>query len=238
MTSAPTSRMNLVCPAFGILTIVMLAALNGPAQGAVVAIDLVSDVGVPPTGTIIPLDLNGDGNPDVRFSVNGASVGFYAFPELHSRIQAVFSGDVGYYWSFDYRLGDSIGITGAPAGASWRYDPLRGNLMGLCADTGVGIVCLGYFWDYPETFTAKYLGLEFDLPDGTHYGYVAIRGSYGFGHLASYAWETLPGVPIVAGSVPEPARSALIVAGIAALLFRRRRAFTARRPHGADHVTS
>ena len=62
-----------------------------------------------------------------------------------------------------------------------------------------------------------------ELEDGKTRWNQVIDGNDGL--LESYGYETTPGVPIVAGSVPEPGRAGLILgAVVAAMLHRRRRA--------------
>ena len=101
--------------------------------------------------------------------------------------------------------------------------------MGVCVALGTGeLVCLGNFWDYVLTGETEYVGVELGLANGTHYGYVEVKGNFGFGTLLSFAWETQAGVPIVAGSVPEAGRTLTLTGvGVWLALLRRRRAFGA-----------
>jgi len=75
-----------------------------------------------------------------------------------------------------------------------------------------------------------FVGLAFTVADGTHYGFVRFNGT----NLLSYAYETVAGQSIVAGSaftgpinpptaVPEPASMALFGVGVAGLAMARRR---------------
>ncbi len=78
---------------------------------------------------------------------------------------------------------------------------------------------IGYF---PFLGDEGTIGLEIDLPGGTHYGYVELEwtgtGTLGYQPTA-LAWETEPGVAIV---VPGPASVATAIA-LAPLVLRRRR---------------
>ena len=92
-----------------------------------------------------------------------------------------------------------------------------------------------------------YMGLEFKINGQTHYGWIQFEG---FGHpsvvfpvydeagnivtyvnipsilggrINSWAYETEPGKPIIAGAVPEPSQTLLLVAGFICLLARRGR---------------
>lgn len=70
-----------------------------------------------------------------------------------------------------------------------------------------------------------YVGIEFQLASGTHYGWVRISESesYGVGGLVTaWGYETSPGVPVAMG-MPEPSVMPLLGLGGMLLLFFRRR---------------
>ena len=93
---------------------------------------------------------------------------------------------------------------------------------------------LGSKWgDVLEEGVSKLIGFRFTSPAGTHFGWARVRWT---AHLTSggflsqhiirwdeYAWETEAGVPIAAGSVPEPAPLALLAAGAGGIRHWRRR---------------
>lgn len=72
-----------------------------------------------------------------------------------------------------------------------------------------------------------YMGLEFQRGGATHYGWMLLQVSENFAAIAgieSWAWETRPGVPILAGAVAEPSTWALLVGGgVLMVWFRRKR---------------
>lgn len=79
-----------------------------------------------------------------------------------------------------------------------------------------------------------YLGFEFPLENGTHYAWVHfdasenLRNSDGSisgigGYIDGWAWETTPGLGIVAGAIPEPSLSLFAALSFSGLLLRRRR---------------
>jgi hypothetical protein len=79
-----------------------------------------------------------------------------------------------------------------------------------------------------------YLGIAFDVDESTHYGWIhvilgAVDPDYGFENpiTASWAYESTPDSPIVAGVIPEPSTGILTMVGSVGLLFvarsRRRR---------------
>jgi hypothetical protein len=60
------------------------------------------------------------------------------------------------------------------------------------------------------------IGLEFQLPDGLHFGYVTTFGP----EVLQYGYNQTPGGPIATGSsVPEPATWAMMLVGFAGLGF-------------------
>ena len=69
------------------------------------------------------------------------------------------------------------------------------------------------------------IGVEFESAIGTHYGYIDIEAGPGYAGITLYGWayETQPGVPIMAGQVPECTQSVLLCIGLATLLARRHR---------------
>ena len=69
-----------------------------------------------------------------------------------------------------------------------------------------------------------YMGIEFQRASGTHYGWISLYVD-AFAPVAvidSWAWEMRPGVPILAGAVPEPSTFALLVAGGVLMMWFRR----------------
>ena len=109
--------------------------------------------------------------------------------------------------------GSFIGAT-APAGNEWRGEEIALN---SCVSAG-GVFCSGEF-----VGGINYLGVEFDISGQTHYGWVEIESSP-IGTRAwihRWAYETEPGVGIIAG-IPEPSAMLLVLFGGALGLSRRR----------------
>ena len=73
----------------------------------------------------------------------------------------------------------------------------------------------------------KYVGLKWDIGGGNfNFGWARIDVSganNGTATLLSYAYESTPNAPIVAGAVPEPSTLALLAAGGGAMALQRRR---------------
>ena len=69
-----------------------------------------------------------------------------------------------------------------------------------------------------------YLGLALEKPEGFYYGWVEVyNGGLGLIQVQNYAYETEPNKTLVFGAIPEPATSALLVAGGLLLALRRKR---------------
>ena len=97
---------------------------------------------------------------------------------------------------------------------------------------GGGLVPLGPFYD-----TTAFMGIHFQIGTDWHYGWVRIRGGTAGpsedgqqfylnppAWIVDWAYETRPGVPILAGAIPEPSALALLVGGgVLLVCFRRNR---------------
>ena len=96
--------------------------------------------------------------------------------------------------------------------------PVAGATLSACAWP---FGCVG-----PWLGQTAYAGIELQFNGLTHYGWLRISHfefSNG-GALIDWAYETRPGVPILAGAVPEPSTWALLVGGgVLMVWFRRKR---------------
>jgi hypothetical protein len=151
------------------------------------------------------LDFDGDGSPEYTFQSSTAN-GFLVLSRNGNKLSR-------------YPL-DEL----APLASGTVVGPTVGSIpwaSGLAPISGYDTAgAYGYFIG----LDSAYAGLQFNLQDGTHYGWARIsvptwRDGYwdpfdpNGGWLYGYAWETRPDTPIMAGAVPEPAIWALLVAG-------------------------
>ncbi|HAV61045.1 MAG TPA: hypothetical protein DCY13_01610 [Verrucomicrobiales bacterium] len=107
---------------------------------------------------------------------------------------------------------------------SYSFEPIPENPVVIpayfhrCVTTG----CVGQFHN-----VTAYWGVRFDIDGNDHYGWVRVATPGGIrngGTILDWAYNSVPGQPILAGQVPEPAIWALLLGGGAMLhLYRRRR---------------
>lgn len=74
---------------------------------------------------------------------------------------------------------------------------------------------------------SAYAGLQLQINGNTHYGWIRLGAPvpiFNGGWIYDFAYETRPGVPILAGAVPEPSTWALLIGGgVLFVWFRRKR---------------
>jgi len=174
-------------------------------------------------GQFYPLDLDGDGHVDLTFAYDFHFVGVRC--EQATRILTNIDPPPNIGGSVaPLASGFSIGQESAAGWLQWLgtipgapYETDFNTLI-QCFDVG----CTGDFRGQQA-----YIGVEFQRASGTHYGWVSLYVSPFATPVAvidSWAWETRPGVPILAGAVPEPSAWALLVGGgVLIVWFRRKR---------------
>ncbi|HNW08025.1 MAG TPA: PEP-CTERM sorting domain-containing protein [Verrucomicrobiota bacterium] len=169
-----------------------------------------------------PLDLNGDGTTDFTFAYDFHFIGVR--PEGDGRILT--------WLDPPPNIGGSVApvpagfVIGAGSGAGslqWL-----GRLPGVPYDSDFNTLIQCFDAGCSGAFAGQYayMGVEFQSAGATHYGWVSlsIASDAPFGAINAWAWETLAGLSIAAGAIPEPSASALLtVGGTLFWLLRRRK---------------
>lgn len=186
-------------------------------------------------GAVTPFDINGDGVPDFVFS-NATGI----FASFRSEGKNGFVGinpppveADGHIWYPDPEVVPNP--FGTPIGPDAPF-PLEGQWYHH-TDSGPGSTgfTLGYA-SFTPGFPASglmqlsdaYIGVEFSIDDNVHFGWIHYVGfsvaedpfpiDWPGGWVNSWAYNSIPGEPIRAGEVPEPATWSLL-SGLGALFF-------------------
>jgi hypothetical protein len=211
-------------------TVVALGANHDGSQGAIVHTDL-GPGGIMISGAtldpgVFALDLDANGSHDF--------VLYHGFTSP--------SSDGGQ--SFDVRIrpiGNGNRVLGAPSTFTDPYSHLipRAFQTGKSISSHLPVADRSMLASYayspfnPSSSGAfnngqvAFVGLLIDIDSGVHAGWARIQvPSRREAVIFDYAYETTPGVPIIAGAVPEPPSLVLLAAGAAGLaaLRRKRRA--------------
>jgi hypothetical protein len=162
------------------------------------------------------LDLNRDSVAEFTF-VSSEATHFYVLPAGVNAVLSIGSGA---------KPLDSLApIVPNPADGTWaqRIDSPVGSAgptFVLSSDIGAG----GSFYG----IESAYIGLQFTLADGTHYGWARVGcpvQGLGYGWIYETAYETRPDTPILTSAIPEPSTLGLMAAAAlisSFLAFRRR----------------
>lgn len=209
----------------------MLAALVLPglgvvAQGTIVYRDIEDVPLFTLSGSVFyDLDLDQNGSVDLTFRATASQ--FDVLPRNDSRVLATqrIPPDLSTY-VVPLNLGEAIQPV---ADDPFAWNPLltlpSGSEIGSgftsCMLVGDELGCLGLF-----TGRNAYMGAEFQIDGQPHYGWVRVDVSQvGFngGWITEYAYDTRPGMPILAGAVPEPSTWTLLIGGGVLMVWRRRK---------------
>lgn len=160
-------------------------------------------------GTFLNLDLNADGNTDI-------SLRNYLFPQ--GPYQGAF---------VPFTPGRVVGFTD---GLSYASVLSEGDVID--ADTTSGgpfQASLAFGAGNPNAefndVEGGFLGLAFAIGSDVHFGWVRvdIDNANAVFNVVDFAYESVAGVGITAGAIPEPSTLGLLAAGAAGLAARRRR---------------
>jgi len=171
-----------------------------------------------------PVDINGDSITDFTFAADYAGVGLRTEGTNHVIVRLSPPPDIGGPVA---RIEDGavIGSSLDPQLAWMSSNPVRGYVNPGEIAFATLVMCLntGCSSDWPGgPATRAFIGVEFQLADGLHYGYfdIFMRGDIPGAALYGWGYNTVPGQPIAASLVPEPSCISLCVVGIL-LMFTR-----------------
>lgn len=166
-------------------------------------------------GQFYPLDMDGDGQTDITFGYDFHFVGVRS--EQATRILTNMDPPPNVGGSVaPLPPGFAIGQFSPEGSRQWL-----GRIPGAPYETDFNTLIQCFNVGCTGDFRGQqaYMGVEFQRASGTHYGWISLYVDW-FAPVAvidSWAWETRPGVPILAGAVPEPSTWTLL--GTGGLLF-------------------
>lgn len=165
------------------------------------------------------LDLDGNGTTDFTFE---AFTSFRTYSDAGNRSVGVPVGgqDVGS-WSIPLLDGFLIGPE-LPEPLQWAgsFQPIfpPDYWVGQTLHSRNFAGSAGY-WDPPwPEYLRAYVGVEFTIEEATHYGWIQVEvfaAPGNGGTILDWAFNSVPGQPLLAGQVPEPGTWALLSVGIA-----------------------
>lgn len=220
------------------MVLTLACASRVPGQGTIV---YNNPQDVPFFGEYVPYDLDIDQNGETDFRVlNTGDFAAYGVGGNASLAVPEQPPDLGALIT-PLSYGEYIGPSLTPPNAwfeTYSFEPLPGFPVTVPAYfhgcTTIG--CVGAFHE-----VTAYWGVQFSIDGELHYGWVQMAtpqlppGIFASGGtLLDWAYNTVPGQPIFAGQVPEPATWLLIAAGgLVAFFAKRRPTPTVDRPHVA-----
>lgn len=220
--------------------LVLVAALTAFSQGTIVYTRMPLNI-VPPqfpwdaegyraigdwggTGSpygSVSVDINQDGQDDYLFTwgmnfgmrcLQGNKLAAYLLvPWDSGNVSALAPGAV---------IGDSMSLVGWMGAQDSPYTFLLSGWRDIGDPSYIGA---GEF----AGMESAYAGLQLQINGNTHYGWIRLGAPLPFlngGWIYDYAYEARPGVPILAGAIPEPSTWALLVGGgVLMVSFKRNR---------------
>lgn len=177
-----------------------------------------------------PIDVNGDGTVDFTFGSNFQFVGL----RTERANRAVYSispppniGGPLQPLPMNYMIGATLSHDEL-FNVAWRSSDILGGFVEpdeLAYINIVTVLSTGSSSAFPEWGLRAPVGIEFEIDGNVHYGYLDITASKGYAGITLHGWayETEPGVPIIAALVPEPSHTLMVGVGLLSLIARRTR---------------
>jgi hypothetical protein len=211
--------MKNTCPSIGTALIALWASTT-VCEG-LIAYTWVNQGMYTVSGTIhYELDFNGDDLMDLLFTSTG--MWFSVFPSNDNAV--IGSGGEVYALLDGFLIGSDVGPD------LWIEGPSGVSLNTSAVVPPGDVISGGQFLE-----TTAYMGVQFNIDESTYYGWVRISNPFdgiSGGVIMDFAYETEPGVGIIAGAgvIPEPATTSLLTTGMLALMIgtRKRKSRTRR----------
>jgi hypothetical protein len=205
-----------------LLVLSLTGLFSFPLQGAVVIRDYPTPNGFfvsPSTVQTWTQDFNQDGVGDLTFTIGLSIYGFHITGPSTTEVLAGVTN--GYYGAAVLGPGATFSPSLLPTQTDAFGLRYHSFLMGQEATMSfASSESSGGPWDG----RTGYLGFSFLIGQDRHYGWIYHQhiGSGFGGYFYQYAYETEPGVGITT-PIPESSSAALLLLGVGALLFRRKR---------------
>jgi len=198
VSSSLEKRLNLYSLATSTAGLSVLT-LAQPAEAKIVYTP--ANINITQNGGLISFDLNHDGIPDFGLSNIYTHSSFQASGFLKV-VQAQSANEVWDVTSKGFLCAAALPKNArvGPKG-HFRKDPTTGLAMAFSNMEGT------YFGPW-RNVKQDYLGLKFVIKGKTHFGWARVKGNFNSlsitATLTGYAYETIPGKPIIAGATKGP----------------------------------
>lgn len=209
------------------------AVAFGPAARAAVVVTVLPEpleIREELWGRFDPIDVDGNGTVDFTFGSAFSGVGLRTERANRAIIHTTPPPDIGGSLQplpSGYQVGSILGSANGIEVAWISSDPVGGYVdpAELAFINIVLVVSTGSASAFPEWGLRAPVGIEFEIDGNIHYGYLDITAGKGYAGITLHGWayETEPGMPILAALVPEPSHTLMVGVGLLSLIARRKR---------------